>query len=454
MSAPLSLHHRLASRWARAREALGTSFWAVPALCMGAAVGLSVGAETLDARLPSDAQAWYLFRGGPSGARSVLETVAASMMTFTGLVFSVTILVLQQASNQFSPRVLRTFLSDRASQLALGTFVGAFVYALLSLRHVRGTSEDVELRVPSLTVWLAIVLALACVAAFIGYIHHVAQSIRAVRVLRRIGDETRRSLERLYPEGLGSDEGEGAEAARPAAPAQLVVPSPHASGVLVSVDEARLWHCVTHADVTAALLPAAGDFVPQGAPLFEVWGDPGRLDVRALAACVRTGEERTLHQDAAFGLRELVDVAERALSPGINDPTTAVQALDQVHDVLRRLARRRLPSPARLDGVGRVRLWLPRPGWEDFVHLGLDEVRRSGEASLQVARRLRALLQDLLAVAPPSRQGPVRRQLRLLDAALARGFPGRAERGRARGASAQGQGPQEGRARRGRPSDG
>jgi hypothetical protein len=158
------------------------------------------------------------------------------MMTFSGLVFSVTILVLQQASNQFSPRVLRTFLKDRRSQLVLGIFVGTFVYALLGLRSVRGTAEGIESYVPSLSVWLAVVLVLLCVGTFIYYIHHVAQSIRAVVILTRIRDETHRALERMYPEGVGEDT-EEAQPKRPEGPPSLLVTYPGTSGVLVAVDE-------------------------------------------------------------------------------------------------------------------------------------------------------------------------------------------------------------------------
>lgn len=429
-------------RLRRLIERLGMSYWVVPALCVVGAMGLSQVAQTVDSHLSQDEQAWYLFRGGPEGARSVLTAVASSMMTFAGLVFSVTILVLQQASNQFSPRVLRTFLRDRRSQLALGIFMGTFVYALLGLRTVRGTAEglDIESHVPSLTVWSAVILVLLCVGTFIYYIHHVAQSIRAVVILTRIRDETRHSLEHLYPEGVGQDT-EETRLVRPDGLPSLLVPSPARSGVLVAVNEAALLECARQAGVIVALVPMMGDFVPQGAPLFEVWGDAMDLDVKALTRGVGIGHERTLQQDTAFGFRQLVDIAERALSPGINDPTTAVQAIDQLHDLLRKMVLRRFPSPSREDDKGQLRLICPRPDWNAYVRLAVDEVREYGEGSIQVAGRLRFLLEDLLSVAPAFRRAELERQLELLEASVRRAFPDGHEAALARRPNPQGHGP-------------
>jgi uncharacterized membrane protein len=405
-----------AARLVLVAEALTHNLWLLPVASISAAAALSVALLAVDHRIDPDATAWYLFRGGPEGARSILSAVASSIMSLTAVVFSVTILVLQVASRQFSPRVLRTFLGDRATQAALGVFLGTFVYALLTLRSVRGATDGVEEFVPSLSVWLAVLLAGACVVAFVAFIHHVAQSIRAVNVLARIGDETREALATLYPEGLGDDPDE--EFASSDAPVALLVLHRGRSGVLVAVDEERIWRLACGADVTVSLVPMPGDFVPQGGVLFEVRGDPRALDGEALAAAVAIGRERTLRQDPGFGFRSLVDVAERALSPGTNDPTTAVQALDELHDLLRRLCTRRFPAPARADATGRPRVILPRPDFDAYVRLAVDEIRHYGRGSVQVARRLRFLLEDVLAVAPPSRRGELQRQLEALAEAV------------------------------------
>jgi uncharacterized membrane protein len=427
-------------RLTRLAERFGSNYWLAPGLCVALAIGLSSASEALDARLSHDGSTWYLFLGGPEGARSVLSAVASSMLTLAGLVFSVTILVLQLASSQFSPRALRTFLKDRPSQLTLGILVGTFVYALLGLRSVRSSSEGIDRHVPSLSVWLAAVLALLSVGAFIYYIHHVAQSIRAVVILGRSGEETRGTLRHMYPVGIGQDT---AEASRvwPEGPPSLLVPSPKDSGVLVAVDEEQLLARARQARVILALVPMVGDFVPHGGTLFEVWGDAKHLDVQALSQALTFGTERTFQQDTAFGFRQLVDIAERALSPGINDPTTAVQAIDQLHDLLRRMAHRRFPAPAREDEDGTLRLICPRPDWDSYVRLAVDEVRQSGKGSIQISRRLRFLLEDLLRVAPLFRRGELERQLSLLEASLERAFEDSREVAMARRASPQGHGP-------------
>lgn len=422
-------------------ETLSTSLWLLPMIGMVAAIAGSIGLEAVDERLSPDATAWYLFRGGPDGARELLSAIASSLMTFTGVVFSVTVLVLQLASSQFSPRVLRTFLSDRGTQGTLAVFIGTFVYALLTLRTVRGATEGVEEFVPSLSVWCAVVLATVCVATFVYFIHHVAQSIRAVNVLARIADETRASLDRLFPDGVGDDSGVIDQKAYPTGEPSLLVLHRGASGVVMAVAEERIWTLASDADVAISLVPMIGDFVAEGGVLFEVRGDAERLDCDALAATVTTGRERTLSQDPAFGFRGIVDVAERALSPGVNDPSTAVQAIDQLHDLLRRLATRRFPGAARLDAAGSVRVLLPRPDFDAYVRLALDEIRHYGEGSIQVSRRLRLLLQDLLQVTPSGRSAELRRQLHALDAAAADARGLAASPATVRRPSAQGHGP-------------
>jgi uncharacterized membrane protein len=180
--------------------------------------------------------------------------------------------------------------------------------------------------------------------------------------------------------------------------------------------------------------------VPEGDPLFDSWGDSAEIDRRALLGALKLGDERDVDQDASFGIRQLVDVAVRALSPGVNDPTTAVQALHQIHDLLQRLGRRRFPSPLRADDAGITRLILPRPDWDAYVSLALDEVRQYGGSSMQVARRLRSLLEGLRAALPAYRHPPLVEQLALLEHSLA-AFGTEPEREIARIASRQGHGP-------------
>jgi uncharacterized membrane protein len=437
MSAPHRWWHR--GRVARWVDAVATSWWLVPTTYAAAAIVLSAVVAALDQRIPQDRSAWYLFGGGPSGAREVLSTIASSMMTFTGLVFSVTVLVLQLASNQFSPRVLRTFMKDRFAQSALGVFVGTFVYALFAIRAVRGESDGIEQYVPSLTVWLAIVLAVACVAVFILLIHHIAQSIRAVVVIARIAAETRTALDRLYPEEVGAEGGVGDR--RPLRGPDRILRNEDVPGVLVRVDADALLAWVARRDAVVAIVPKIGDFVPFGAPLAEVWGGDDEIGADGLASFLVLAPERTIDQDVPFGIRQIVDIALRALSPGVNDPTTATQALDALHDLLRRLAARRFPESCRLDPNGDARLFLPRPDFRDCLSLAFDEIRLAGAGSMQVSRRLEAILSDLETVAPPERRPAIEAMRTLVSAGVDRAFAEAHDRSLAASPSAQAHGP-------------
>jgi len=394
-------------------EKTGSTLWVIPSMFVAGAVGLSFAAEAIDRRLSSERSTWFLFGGGPEGARELFSAVATSMLTFTGLVFSITILVLQLASNQFSPRAMRTFLKDRGSKLAMGVFVGTFVYALLGLRLVRVATEDRESFVPALSAWLTVPLALISVGAFIAYLQHVAQSIRAIVVIRRIAEDTRAALERLYPEGLGESADEDPHIQHLQGPPSGQVRSAH-FGVVVSVDQERLLNLAQQGQVAFALRARLGEFVPLNSPLFDVWGDTSKIDGDAVRRCVTLGVERTLVQDASYGFRQLVDVAGRALSPAMNDPTTAAEVLDQLHDLLRRLVERRFPDASRkIDD--RVVLVLPRPDWGDYVKLALDEIQQWGRDSPQVRGRIGLLLRDLLDVAASFRRAPLLRQLEMLE---------------------------------------
>jgi uncharacterized membrane protein len=394
------------------REHLRLSLWFVPAVLAVAAAVLALTLGFVDASLAATgSEPFFTFGGSPEGARSVLSTIAQSMLAFTGLVFTITMLVLQLASTQLSPRVMRTFLRDRGNQVVLGIFVATFVFTLLVLRDVRTPVDGGEPFVPAISVWVAFALLLTSVAAFVWYIDHMAHAIRASTVIENIWKETAEAIDRLYPDAIAdrADEPGAGPTRRP----DLVLKSPGA-GVVLGVDEGALLDLADSDDRILELLPRVGDFVPEGAPLIRAWGTWTREAADGVRAGIAIGTERTLEQDAAFGIRQLVDIATRALSPGTNDPTTAVLALDRIHDLLRRIANRAIPSPVR--GLhGRVLLVLPRPSWDDFVRLGLEEIRVAGATQVQVVRRLDALLDDLAAATPADRQAALDVQRRALD---------------------------------------
>ena len=429
-------HHHATSvaRVDAALTYLRQSLWFLPAVFAAAALVGAAALLELDRQLAAEgAHIPFLFGGGVDGAREVLSTIATSMLTFTGLVFTVTMLVLQQASTQLSPRVLRTFLRDRGNQVVLGLFVATLLYTLVVLRYVRADDSAADEFVPGISIGVAFALLLASVGAFIYYIDHMAHAIRASSVIHNIAAEARGALDRLFPDDFGEPAESPAVAGRavPSGTAARVVGSPQ-SGALVALDEGGMLEAARGVGQPRAgggsdgdrpfveLVPMIGDYLPDGAPLFRVWGTWTDDDVDALQSAVHFGSERSVEQDFAFGFRQLVDIAARALSAGINDPTTAVQALDRIHDLLRHLVRRRIPSPIRYDPDGQARLFLGRPDWDDYVLLATEEIRLAGESHLQVMRRLRQLLTDVLSVAPSGRQPALRRALARLDASFER----------------------------------
>jgi uncharacterized membrane protein len=236
------------------------------------------------------------------------------------------------------------------------------------------------------------------------YVDHIGRSLRVSALLELVGNDTRRLLDEQYPDFVVDDRGEDLN----------VVVAPK-SGVLISIDRTRLVELAAAADCVVHVVPARGTFVPSGSPLIRIDGDGARLDHEAATAALESGLERTLDEDIAYGFRMLVDVAERALSESpFLDPTTAVQAVDRLHDGLRQLAVRELPDGRYHDRAGALRLTEPVMNWDAYVHLAFDEIRVAGTRSPQVTRRLLAALEDLRDVAPRERRPVIELQLKLL----------------------------------------
>ncbi len=367
-------------------------FWVVPTLWCLAAVAFGLAVPQIDRG--SGGALPFLFQGGATGARTVLSSIAGAMISVTGLVFSITIVVLQLASSQFSPRVLRTFLESRITQHTLGVFAASFLYALTVLRSIIDTPES---SVPQLAVTLGYGLVLAAVAMFLAFIHHITQSISVTTIIRKAADETRTLVKR------GQDETSGHPLAAPQLPRtdrQHAAVARH-SGYLDTIDQSVLCSMGIRHDCRVELLHQLGSYVVEGAPVALVHGGPA-TEVDWDAAVDRglgIRHERSMQQDASLGVRRLVDIAERALSPGINDPTTAVQVIDELHDILRRMVIARDPYPVRHDADGQVRLVTRDRTFAEFLDLAVDEIAHYGKGSLQVPRRLEAMLFDLESAA-------------------------------------------------------
>ncbi|HEV2068401.1 MAG TPA: DUF2254 domain-containing protein [Acidimicrobiales bacterium] len=400
----------LLGRLRRAWSRLVSGYWFIPGGIVVVASAVAVALLDLDAWLLAHGRS-IGFTGGAESARALLSSIASSMLTLTALVFSVTIVVLQLASGQFSPRVLRTFLRDRRSQTTLGVFLATFLYALIVLRGVRGDGGSVDRFVPGISVGVSFALVVVSVAFFMQYIHNITTSIRVIEIIDRISKETAAAIERMHPADFQS-----ADVVLPSLAAPSATVCAATRGVVTSVNVDRLLRIAERADVCLALVPRVGDFVATGMPLVEVHGDGDGVDDDAVRRAISLTKERQLDEDPAFGFRQLVDIAERTLSPGVNDPTTAVQCLDHLHDLLRRLAHRPLPPWVTRTSEQRLRVVLPRPTWDDYVALAVDEVRHWGAGSLQVHRRIAALLDDLAAEVAPERAAVVAGRRRLLEA--------------------------------------
>jgi uncharacterized membrane protein len=368
-------------------------------LCVLAGVAVSIVTIALDRAFDYKLVPEQL-TGGPDAAVQILSTIAASMVSLAALVLTITMVVVQLAMGQFSPRIVQTILRDKPSQVAIGVFVATFAHAMFALREVRSDDNIV----PGLAIVVAYALVLVSIVVLVTYVHHIGQALRVSALIELVGDRTRRLLARHYPD----------EVADAPTPDEDVIAA-QSSGVVTSIAHDHLVDVAARADCVLRLVPALGTFVPAGSPLFTVDGERSNVDDAAAINGVTLGLERTLENDTAYGLRLLVDIAERSLSDSpFQDPTTAVQAIDRLHDCLRQVATRQLPDGARFDDEGALRLVEPVMDWEAYVHLAFDEIRLAGAASPQVTRRLSAALHDLATVVPPARRAVIDEQLALL----------------------------------------
>ncbi len=405
--------------WARKwkiREYVLSSLWLIPALFAVAAIFAGTLLPDLDKTYDEPTAV----RFSTGAATSVLSSIAAGMITFTGFVFSIMLVAVQFGSSQFSPRLLRTFQRDSTTKVALGVFIMTFTYSLLVLSDIGSKSNDF---VPSNSVSLAILLLLASVAMFLKLIHNVTQGLRVATVVSLIGKDARGVIDTVYPDPAVDPSKDREEIARSTPDdATRTVRYLGKPGVLQSIDARGLVKMASKADAVLELIPAVGDFLPSDSPLFHVHDKGHPIAENTLRTSIGIGDERTLRQDPAFAFRLLADISSKALSPGVNDPSTSIQALDQIDELLRIVANRRLIPGVIRDREDRIRLKYRTPAWEDFISLAVDETRQFGEGSVQVARRLRALLEDLLEVVPLYRQPAVLEKLQLLQSSVHRGF--------------------------------
>jgi uncharacterized membrane protein len=394
---------RLSAFWGR----LNSSFWFVPALMCTGAVGLSFLLIALDTWLNVGEVDEYglLYTFGPEGARSILSVIASSMITVASLIFSITMLSLQLASSQFGPRVLDNFMRDRSNQIVLGTFVATFLFCLVSLRSVRGT-EGASF-VPHITVAFAVVLAVISVAVLIYFIHHIATSIRIETLLEELTADARDAVDRLYPEMLGQgpfhDENESAQQLPHNFDRGARLIGADASGYVQTVGMDALMDIATKHDLILRIEAPPGHFVTEGQCIVTAY-PRGRVSneiADSLRGVVVIGWSRTINQDLEFSIRRIVELAQRSLSPGINDPTTALYCIDRLGEVLGRLAGRTLPSPVRFDKEHRFRILTEVRAIEDLACNAISAIARYGISDVDVVTRLVETMDKLSRSFPP-----------------------------------------------------
>jgi uncharacterized membrane protein len=388
---------------------VGSSFWILPAL------GIVVALVTVRYLHSIEVAMGWQTAVDPSTALTLLGTLAASMFSFIVFVCSALLICVQLASAQLTPRYISIVLQTPATKLSLMVFVYTFTLTLAALVRIQGG-------VPLLTAYAAVYSCLASLCFFLYLVDKVCKTLRpsgALEIVSRLGHEV---IKDSYPRRLAAPQ------APPPEPAEFLDREPRCTipnlrdGVVLAFHMEGLVSLAQRANCLIEMVPQVGDFVAAEQPLFRIFGD-GAPPAAALYQLVALGAERTSQQDPAFAFRIMVDIASKALSPAINDPTTAVLAIDQIHYLLRHVGTRHLQEGHRRDARGSVRLVYRTPDWEDFVQLAVTEVRHFGGTSIQVVRRLRGMLENLIQTLPAERAGELRQELDLLNRSAKRVFP-------------------------------
>jgi uncharacterized membrane protein len=403
--------------WADTKSTL----WFFPTIASVLAVllaGLSVYLDDTMIGSSQNIDSPWLFGAGSDGARGVLMAIAGSVMAVIGTVFSITIVALQLASSQFTPRVLRQFTGDRINQSVLAVFIGTFTYCLLVLRTVQDPTDQVKGFVPVISVTVAIVLAMACVAFLIAFIHHMAQQMQVSYILNRASDDAlslvhsyfRDSIEdrpelnsRNYAQGEGQD----------------VLST--SSGYCQHYDIDYLLTTAHDNDLTIRMLVPMGAYLNTRQPIARIWTSNGEdVDLETAGKAVRgafvTGAERTLTSDLPLGIRQIIDIGLKAMSPGINDPTTATQALDRISEVLAQAGH--LEPPERILYVeDRPAVFLPRIGFSELTNIAFTQIRHYAKSDLIVMLHLVRTIERVASLVDRRHHDGLVRHLELVKAA-------------------------------------
>ena len=395
------------SHWYSIRSYIRSSLWIVPFIALLLYVVVIRAAYHLESLFD-----WQpLLPIGLAGTKTLLEFVITITQAFFVFTFGSLLVAIQVASGQLTPRIIAaTLLSDKVIRSTVGLFIFTLLFAMgVLVRLDRTVSHGAAI--------IAGMLGLISIAAFLYLIDYAARLLRPVSVVWKVGEQGRAVIESVYPEPA-TDPGSVAQQAREFPQPHRVVVHEGRSAIVLAVDLKRLVALAEKLKAVVELLPRVGDFVATGDPLFRVHDSGDAVDDRALRFMVAFGPERTIEQDSTFAFRIIVDVAVKALSKAINDPTTAVLAIDQLQRLLRIVGNRHLQDAGIRGPSGRVCVIFKRPDWEDFVQLTFSEIRLYGAENFQIARRLRSMIESLTQSLPEYRRPALYGQLSLLDQAL------------------------------------
>jgi len=369
-----------------------------------------------------------------NAAIGIYSSIASGMIALTGIVFSLTFLMVQFSATAYSVRLVHWIARDRVLYHAMGVFTATFLYALTALAWVDRSGTG---RVPVVGIEVVAVLLIASIIMFISLIQRVSM-LQVTRILIFTGDQGRDVIEHLYPPLDTPATPSSAETCQ-APCVQTVFHHGHPL-IIQRVDISALMHIASEASCVIDMPAAVGDTVFESTAILRVLGGTGPLAEETLRGAIELGTERTFEQDPKYAIRLLVDIAIKALSPAINDPTTAVQALAQIQDLLIRLGRRRLEIGAYHDAGDKLRLLIPYASWEDFLRVAFDEIRFYGASSIQVMRRMKSLLSELLDILPEERRPPLRYWQERLQSTIERTFSDQQDKMDASAADRQGLG--------------
>jgi uncharacterized membrane protein len=389
--------------WQLSRRYTSHALWVIPFGAIILELILYRLLRALDAAL-----GWQILRFTASGGQAMLQTVTTMTLSFIVFTFGSLLVAIQVASGQLTPRVIATtLLRDNVVKYTVGLFVFSLLFAISVNNRIEGTGDQLVLVVAG-------VLGLLSMAAFLYLIDYAARLLRPISILSRVGENGLTVIAAVYPQPTQGPSLPHIKPQSPGMPSRIVQ---HAgrSGVILSVNLDMLLAESQKANVLVELVPVVGDFVGKDEPLFALYGNASGIDENILRSSISFGLERTLEQDPTFAFRIILDIALKALSPAINDPTTAVLAIDQIHSLLRSVGRRNLRTDNITDESGKLWVILRTPNWEDFVNLACTELRRYGADSIQVVRRLRAMIENLIRTLPEDRHAALQAQLALLD---------------------------------------